>query len=371
MKILTLNYEYPPVGGGGATVTAQLCEHLVQLGHSVDVATMRYKNLPYEETIDGVRIFRVRSYRSRADICKTHEMATYMLGGRKQALKLVKQNQYDIIHAHFIVPTSPLAKWLNKKTGIPYIITCHGTDVPGRNPQRFVFMHKLIKPYWKSLAKSPAMLISPTNSLKANILTQCPQANVTIIPNGIDFSAFKPSQKKQTILMCSRLLEFKGFQYVIEAIKELDLGWEAHVVGEGPYRQKLEQLAQDSKIPVTFHGWLDHSDPKFQELYEASSIFVFPSEMENFPTVLLEAMSAGCAIITSTAGGCPEVVGNAGILVEPKNANALREKILYLIENKEIRTDLANRAVQQTRRFAWANVTKKYLNLYQDVISGK
>ena len=166
MKILMLNYEYPPIGGGGATVSAQLCEYLVQLGHSVDVVTMRYKDLPHEETINGVNIFRIPSYRSRTDICKTHEMATYLIGGRKPALKLAQQNQYDIIHAHFIIPTSPLAKWLHKKTGVPYIVTCHGTDVPGHNPQRFVFMHKLIKPIWKSLAESPAMLISPSESLK-------------------------------------------------------------------------------------------------------------------------------------------------------------------------------------------------------------
>ncbi|MHC5001151.1 MAG: glycosyltransferase, partial [Planctomycetota bacterium] len=73
MKILTLNYEYPPIGGGGATVSAQLCEHLVQLGHSVDVVTMRHKGLLHEETVNGVNIFRVPSYRKQRDICKTHE----------------------------------------------------------------------------------------------------------------------------------------------------------------------------------------------------------------------------------------------------------------------------------------------------------
>ena len=371
MKILMLNYEFPPIGGGGATVTAQLCEHLVQSGHLVDVVTMRHKDLPRKETVNGVSIYRVPSYRSRADICKTHEMATYLIGGRKTALKLARQNQYDIIHAHFIVPTSPLAKWLHKKTQIPYIVTCHGSDVPGHNPQRFVMMHKLIKPLWNKLALSPNVLVSPSESLKTKILSQCSKANVAVIPNGIDLSAFKPGIKKQTILMCSRLLKFKGFQYVIEAVKDLALDWEVHVVGEGPYRQPLEQMAEGSKTPVIFHGWLDRNDPKFRELYETGSIFVFPSEMENFPTVLLEAMSAGCAVITSTGGGCPEVVGDAGLLVEPKDVDTLRKTLLELIESAGKRAELGQISLQRVHQFSWNSVAQKYLNLYHSLIEAE
>ena len=369
MKILTLNYEYPPIGGGGATVTAQLCEHLVQQGHSVDVVTMRHKNLPTEETVNGVRIYRVPSFRRRADICRTHEMATYLIGGRKAAFKLAQQNQYDIIHAHFIIPTSPLARWLHRKTKIPYIVTCHGTDVPGHNPQRFVFMHKLLKPAWKSLAKAPAMLVSPSESLKQKILANCPQTQVTVIPNGIDAPAFQPAQKKQRILLCSRLLEFKGFQYVIEAVKDLDLDWEVHIIGEGPYRQTLEQLAEGSRTPITFHGWLDRDAPKFRELYETSAIFVFPSEMENFPTVLLEAMSAGCASISSTTGGCPEVVGDAGLLVEPKSVEAIKQTLLDLTHSPDKREELSQKALQRVQRFSWDSVAQKYIDLYTSLIN--
>ncbi|MHC4836520.1 MAG: glycosyltransferase family 4 protein, partial [Planctomycetota bacterium] len=154
-----------------------------------------------------------------------------------------------------------------------------------------------------------------------------------------------------------------------EAVKNLDLNWQVHIIGEGPYRNTLEQLADGSKTPITFHGWLDRDDPKFRELYETSSIFVFPSEMENFPTVLLEAMSAGCAIITSTAGGCPEVIGDAGLLVEPKNADILRDKLLYLIENNDVREDLARQAVQRSAQFTWSQIAQQYLKLFENLIN--
>ncbi|MHC4386351.1 MAG: glycosyltransferase family 4 protein [Planctomycetota bacterium] len=315
-----------------------------------------------------MRIFRVRSYRSRADICKTHEMATYMLCGRKQILKLVKQNQYDVIHAHFIIPTGPLVQFLHRHTGVPYLITCHGSDVPGYNPDRFGLQHKLLMPYWKKLVRSVPALASPSKALHNLMTRHCPELKTTVIPNGYEMTHFQPQQERENIiLLCSRLLPRKGFQYVIEAVKDLDLDWQIHIVGEGPYRKTLERMANGSRTPIIFHGWLDRDDPKFQELYETSSVFVFPSEMENFPTVLLEAMSAGLAIITTTAGGCPEVIGDAGLLVEPKNASEIREKLLHLIENKAVRENLANQALLQVQQYTWPIVVKKYLTLYQDL----
>jgi glycosyltransferase involved in cell wall biosynthesis len=369
MKILMLNYEYPPIGGGGATVTAQLCQHLVHLGHSVDVVTMRYKDLPHQENKNGVRIYRTPSYRGRADICKTHEMATFFPGARNTCLKLAHDNHYDILHAHFIIPTGPLAQWLHKKTGLPYVITCHGSDVPGYNPDRFGLAHTLLMPYWKKLVRNALSLVSPSVSLADLMKRHCPDLNVTIIPNGYAMSAFNTDRKRHpSILLCSRLLPRKGFQYVIEAVKDLELGWDVHIVGEGPYRQTLEQLAAGSKTRILFHGWLDRDEPKFKELYETSAIFVFPSEMENFPTVLLEAMSAGCAIITSTAGGCPEVVGDAGLLVEPKDVEMLRKTLLELIDSADKRTALGQKALQRMHQFSWDSVTQNYLDLYHTLI---
>lgn len=369
MKILMLNYEYPPVGGGGATITAQLCRHLAGLGHSVDAATMRWRDLPHEETVNGVRIFRFPSYRRRADICRTPEMATYLLGAWRPALALARRNSYDVIHAHFIVPTSPLARHIQQHTGIPYLVTCHGSDVPGYNPDRFGFQHKLLLPYWKKLVHSADALTSPSASLKHLMLRSCPDLNIHIVPNGYEplcFDTTRPREKK--ILLCSRLLPRKGFQYVIEAVKNVSLDWQVHIVGDGPFLETLQQMAAGSKTPIVFHGWLDRSDSKFKDLYETSSIFVFPSEMENFPAVLLEAMSAGLAIITSTAGGCPEVVGNAGLLIEPKNPQAIHARLTELIGNEEVRNRLAKQAKERSNLFSWDTVAQKYIECYQSII---
>lgn len=364
-----LNYEYPPVGGGAAPVTAQLCEHLVQSGHYVDVVTMRYGDLAHNEVVNGVRIFRTPSYRARPDICRTHEMATYLLGGRGTATTLARQNNYDIIHAHFIIPTSPLARHIRRHTGIPYLVTCHGSDVPGYNPDRFGLEHKLLLPFWKKLVRSADALISPSNTLKALILGYCPELKINVIPNGyLPATSTTSHRRKNTILLCSRLLPRKGFQYVIEAVKDLSLDWQIHIVGDGTYLEDLKILAKDSRTPVVFHGWLDRNSTAFRELYETSSIFILPSEAENFPTVLLEAMSAGLAIITCNVGGCPEVIGDAGLLVPPRAPIAIRQTLMQLIESEDLRNDLSRKALHRVGQFTWDSITQRHIELYKTLV---
>ncbi len=168
--------------------------------------------------------------------------------------------------------------------------------------------------------------------------------------------------------MCSRIFGFKGFQYVIEAIKDMELGWDVNVIGEGPYLEELKRIAEGSKTPIKFWGWLDKSDRRFYELFKKSSIFVFPSEAENFPMVLLEAMAAGMAIITSTAGGCPEVVGNAGLLVEPRDSAGIRKAIEKLVSSQELRQRLAAAALERVQLFSWKNVAGMYIELYEQII---
>ena len=168
--------------------------------------------------------------------------------------------------------------------------------------------------------------------------------------------------------MCSRLLPRKGFQYVIQALKDTDIGWQVNIIGEGPFRGELEKQAADSKTKIKFWGWLDKTDEKFIELYRDAAIFVFPSEAENFPTVLLEAMSASMAVITSTAGGCPEVVGDAGILVEPGDVEAIRENIFKLIQNEDYRNQKAQESLKQVEKFTWPIVAGKYIDSYKKVM---
>jgi glycosyltransferase involved in cell wall biosynthesis len=134
----------------------------------------------------------------------------------------------------------------------------------------------------------------------------------------------------------------------------------------------LEKLAQLTPTKVVFHGWLDNDDPRLSELFAGSSIFVFPSEAENFPTVLLEAMDAGMAIVTTNVKGCPEVVGDTGLTVPPRSPEALREAVTGLIADPARRQELGRAARRRLLdNFDWPIIQQRYQALYEAVAHGR
>ncbi|KAB2945332.1 MAG: 1,2-diacylglycerol 3-glucosyltransferase [Candidatus Methanoperedens nitroreducens] len=372
MRILMLNYEYPPLGGGASPVTKSLSEELVNLGHTVDVVTMGFKGLKQKEETNGVTVYRVPSIRKEQSVCQTHEMLSYCYSAYRFLPKLLKENKYNICHTHFIIPTG-VVSYLNKSK-IPYIITSHGSDVPGHNPNRFSIQHELLKPFWRKIVQNAECVVTPSKYLKDMILKNVDTDNVTVIPNGFDIGSFNfdPKKKEKKILLVSRLFEFKGFQYFLDAIEDMDIDYEINIVGEGPYKEALVQKAKDLKVKVNFIGWLDNKSVELKKLYETSSIFVFPSTAENFPTVLLEAMAAGCAIITTDVCGCPEVVGDSALVVRPNSSENIRNALNKLISNDRLFNEFGNKARQRLEeKFNWKKVAKQYENIYKSEIEEK
>jgi glycosyltransferase involved in cell wall biosynthesis len=125
-------------------------------------------------------------------------------------------------------------------------------------------------------------------------------------------------------------------------------------------------MAKAAKSKIHFVGWLENGSDKLKSLYESSSIFVFPSEAENFPICLLEAMLSRNAIITTQGTGCEEVVGSTALLVPSKDPRAIREALDELMKNDELRIRLAELAHTRARKlFDWSMVAKKYQYLYR------
>ena len=320
MRILTLNYEFPPIGGGGSPVSYELGRELVAQGHQVDVVTMGFDGLPAREVVDGINVYRVPCLRKRRELCKTHEMASFVLAALPRAARLAASRNYDVNHTHFIVPTGLLARMLKTWNGLPFVVTVHGSDVPGYNPDRFGLQHRLLGPMWRWILHGADHVISPSQFLR-KLVDQRPHGRpISIIPNGFRYERFRADlPKERRILLVSRMLPRKGVQYLLAALPGLDLrGFEVDIVGDGPYLPTLRQMAAELGLPVRFWGWLDNESAELRQLYERSSIFAFTSEAENFPTVLLEAMAAGQAIVTCDGTGCPEVVGEDALLVPPR-----------------------------------------------------
>lgn len=366
MRILMLSYEFPPLGGGGAGVVRGLSSQLVREGHEVDVVTMRARGLPRREEVDGVVVHRVPSVRLHRTYCTMPEQATYLVSALPHVLRLARARRYDVNHTHFIFPDGLLALTLRHLVGLPYLITAHGSDVPGYNPHRFVRAHRYLSPVWQRVVRGAERIVCPSEMLRSLVRRALPDARSHVIPNGITSDDYRPGIAKEArILVVTRMFERKGVQYLLRALAGLDLGHEVHIVGDGPYLPVLKDLAAELRLDVRFWGWLDRGSPELTRLYETSRIYVFPSEAENFPLVLLEAMSAGAAIVTTRGTGCAEVVGDAAVLVEPRDVGSLRAALVWLAGDADLcqRLGAAARA-RLGERFTWPAIARHHLELY-------
>jgi len=368
MRILMLSYEYPPLGGGGSRVVAGLSGELVRLGHAVDLVTMGFRGLPAREEIGGVRVHRVRCLRRNLHTCTVPEAASYGAMALVTAGLLAARRDYDVVHAHFIFPDGLVARAASAIARRPYVVTAHGSDVPGYNPDRLHTLHALLAPAWRKLVRGAAEIVCPSRSLEALFVHQAPDARVSVIPNGIDphkLVAGGPKRARR-ILVVTRMLRRKGVQFVLEALHGEPGDYELNVVGDGPELPALRELAAGLDVNVRFTGWLDNASPELRELYETSSVFVFPSEAENFPVVLLEAMAAGLAIITTDATGCAEVVGDAAILVPPRDAGAIKAALHLLFEDEARRRELGRAArARLEANYTWRAVAQRYVEVYE------
>ena len=363
MRILVLNYEYPPLGGGAAPVCEQLCHLFARRGHEVDVVTMHHKGLPRREERDGVRLERVPALRKHAATCETHEMLSYVISAWPRVAWRLLRGRYDVIHLHFIIPTGLLA-WLATRTArVPYAITAHGSDIPGYNPDRFQSEHKMTTPLLKMILRNAALITTPSKYLRGLLLEACGPFEVAHIPNGIEVDRFSAQPKQKRILMTGRLLPRKGFQHVLTALEGIAEGWEIHIAGDGPLRDEMEAQAKRLNLPVTFHGWIANDSELLRELYETSAIFCLPSERENASISLLEAMLAGMAVVTSNVSGCPETVGDTGIVVPPTDPAALREALTPLLTDPALCAEYGAKARQRVLdTFDWEVIGEQYLD---------
>lgn len=358
-NILVLNYEYPPVGGGGAAVCKDICELAVKAGHNITIVTMGYKALPLQETINGVNVHRVKCLRSSQRVCHPWEQLSYCISAYKYITKNLDTKSFDFIHCHFIIPTGLLALWLNRKYGIKYIITAHGSDVIGHNNSRFALLYKFIKPWWINILKNAFAVTAPSQYLVNKIKESYDDIKVTMIPNGVHLEKYTSMPKEKYILVLSRLQESKGIQDLIDVCTGLDMnGWVINILGDGPYRKTLEELVDSKGLKdiVFFKGHVDGTE-KFDYLSKAGCFFS-GSKFESFALSVLEATVCKCNTIVSRIEPHLLLVGEKHTY---KDRQELAVKIKEIINTYPTAIDYGN------DNYNWSEIYKKYLDVYRKI----
>lgn len=367
-RILLLNYEFPPLGGGSSPISYEMTNEYAKAGYTVDVVTMGFRGLPKFEAIsNNFHIYRVLCLRSKKGICHPWEQLTYLISAYFQCKKLLKKHTYDVCHTHFIIPTGALSLRLKKHFGLQYLITSHGSDVIGYDP-RFKRLYPLLRGPWERIIDGAVRIVVPTEFLKGKILSAYPAVDhnkIKVIPSGIAPNKFKPLQKERVILSVGRLDVNKGIQDFLEAIKDMDLGgWSVVIVGDGPYRVNLEKLVEEYNLKnfVKFIGWIDNNSEEMKELYGKARIFISPSYFESFGLNVVEAMQAGAIPLISDIGAYRSLIDRDELFFKKDNSRDLQDKLQSLImgiERGDIKEYDFTGVVKQ--RFEWPVIIKRYI----------
>jgi len=380
MRILVVNYEYPPVGGGGGEVSRVLSEGFALRGHQVKVLTSRWGILPRAESPRrGLDIQRIFAFRKSADHCTPARMAAFALLAAPRAVGVAMNFLPDVVHCHFAVPVAPVGWFVRLIERVPFIVTMHGGDVPGHQPQETDAWFRWIRRPMGFILRKAFACAAVSHHLAERARQGYGLPEVLEIPNGVDSDFFNPrgapSPRRDNRIRCvfaGRFSPEKTLHVLLEAIaivrKNFGLDVHLSLVGAGPeeqnLRRRIQALGLGSCVAVT--GWVPRE--MVAAALHSSDIFVLPSRIEGMPMACLQAMAAGLPIVASRNPGALEVVreGENGIFAPVGDAAALADGIARLAGDPEMRRRMAARS----REIAWADfrwdvIIDRYLDLFE------
>ncbi len=374
MKILLLNYEYPPLGGGAGNATRYMAEYFADKGCEVTIITSHFKGLAKEEIINGVTIRRLEAGRKKMNQSNILQMLLYIIAAIAFGSGLVKKKAPDVALAVLGIPSGVVAWWFKKLYRLPYIVSIRGGDVPGTQPEQLRLYHAVCTPFIKLIWRNARYVVANSRGLRDLARTTMPDKEIVHIPNGVDIEKFKPASatsvhEETRLLYAGRLSPEKRVPMLIDSLASLrEYKWHLTVVGEGPEEERIRERAGSHGLEnrVTLTGWQDTDE--LISLYQSADVFVFPSTSEGMPNVVLEAMACGLPVVTTRIRGCEELVehNENGILIEPDDATALTNALENLIEEPDTRRRFSEASTRRARMFSRDKVGKAYLELIRE-----
>ena len=379
MKILLINYEFPPVGGGAGNATQNLAREFINLGNEVMVVTSSFSGLPSDEIIDGYRVVRIPTKREYLSQCSPSELPLFCWSAFIHLPKIIKKWRPDKTIAFFSIPSGIIAYYLKLIYKIPYIVSLRGADVPGFWKDRMKFLHWLTLPINKLIWKKAERVVANSHGLK-EIAEQTAKkigVKIDVIPNGVDTNIFKPafgiakSHKKFKILFVGRLTTQKRVDILIRALNifiDKNLNFRdkivCEIVGDGPTDQELRDLVKEFDLEdiIDFSGWMDRKD--LSAKYQSADVLVLSSDDEGMPNVILEAMASGLPVIATRIAGNEELIKNNqnGYLISREESVVLAEYLYNLIINRDLLEDFGRQSLELVKSYSWRDISRRYLN---------
>ena len=367
MKIAIVCY---PTFGGSGVVATELGIALAEHGHEIHFITYKqpvrlqllHNNVHYHEvSVPSYPLFHYQPY----------ELAL-----SSKLVNMAKLHEIEIVHVHYAIPhayAGYMAKQMLAQEGIfiPMVTTLHGTDIT------LVGSHPFYKPAVTFSINNSDAVTSVSQSLKDDTLRLFNiKKEIEVVPNFIDTKKYEnlysncereliASNNEKIITHISNIRKVKRVDDVIEIFYRIqkELPAKLVIVGDGPEKESLENLCKKKGIDekVLFVG----NSHEVDKILCFSDLFILPSEHESFGLVALEAMVCGVPVISSNAGGLPEVNihGESGYLSNVGNVDEMAKNALKILVNSDTHQLFKRKAKENAQRFE----TKLIVPLYEEI----
>lgn len=383
MNVLFLTHSFPRSEGDAAgSFILRLAVALRGEDVNVHVVAPGAAGLPASETIEGVTVERFRYAPRRYEkLAYTGNMAGdvasswiakfalvgFLGSDFVHAVRARRSLEPQVIHAHWWFPNGVVGTWVGGLARVPLVTTLHGTDV------RLARTIAVAKPLFGHVLKHSAAVTTVSRWLKEETEALVPGVHPTVAPMPVATDRFSPgaSRDGRRLLFVGRLTPQKGAEHLVHALAAMKVEASLDIVGDGPNRSSLEQLAQQLGVTarIRWHGQLAQSD--LPALYQRAAAVVVPSVDEGLGLVAVEALLCEAPVVAFDSGGLRDVIQHdkTGLLVKPGDRAALASALDALLARNGRGSDLGRAGrLYALSAFAPESAARRYAGIYRQVL---
>ena len=402
MKFLVLTTSFPRYPNDYiAPFLLELFQEIKNKKHDVTILSPQMKGLPKFQKMNELDVYRINyskdykkqvlgdgflAERLKESNLNKFNLFRFLLKTLKKALNIHKKKNFNVINTQWVFPSGLLGLILKYLINRPLIITIHGAGI--FLAKKYAFLKPFIK---LTLKKADLIIFNSSNTRLETLKIQKKIKKGLIIHPGIKIDRFKnikePKLDKrqlfenhQIILSIGRLIERKGFEFLIKAMKEIIKSHDRVrlvIIGTGPLEKKLKSLVNRLELQQCVHFFGEVKGEFIPYFYNKSKLFVLPSiidkqgDTEGLGIVILEAMASETPVIGTNVGGIKDLIedGHDGILIKQKDPINLANAIKKILTDDEFTEKIRKNSFQKVKdQFKWSEIASKTIKSYYEVI---
>jgi phosphatidylinositol alpha-1,6-mannosyltransferase len=380
MRILMLNNEFPPLGGGTGTVNRALLQHFAKVPWlEIDLVTSALGRLEEEEPFaERIHILKVPVNNRNIHHSSNRELLTYAARALARSQREHRTRRYDFCFAWSAVPAGGVALVLRRLTGLRYLVRVCGPDIPGFE-RRYRTLYPILSPVIRAIWHGSETVVAKCSGEADMIRAVDHTVPISLVPNGVDLEAFRPGDGipddgPLRLLCVGRLIERKGQHHLIEAVKRLtdsgiDVTLELVGTGDALTANQVQVQALGIADRVRFVGYVPRE--QVAEHCAAAHVFVLPSYNEGMSVATLEAMAAGLPVVVTRTGGTADLVEEEvnGLTFEWADVDTLTAHLRRLAADRLLARRMGASSRQRASEFSWDTAAEMYLHIFEQMMA--